>query len=427
MALHNSHRTHFGIHWEVSPGLVLANAAAWAAAEGTTAYRYFAETAEPDYIRGAAAVANADMQTRVGEAQPPHLGLETADGGSIVMRLWGSAYTFATGVAKVESAMGRLLGHCLGGTSLGGDATIDSVTSQLILVLDAGEGANMLVGQVIWIEDQDDLGRLHPAVLTVVATDTITLDRAMPFTVAISDKIYGSQTAFYSQAPLTNPDDSDYETVSLIYCKGPNTWVAGGGHLSLASIAFERGQQPKLNLEVLAAKGYPPGTTGAITSTPSWAGTIQGFNDVRAIGRDTKCRLATDGATTTSEVSLFSFALAVGCPVLAQDGVTEATSGMPGRIGYRTEPAATTATIIVALADAEQTRWTAGTRLSCTYYQVASVGNCWAVHLANGFLMDSPKPVFSGGVNQYELVIQFSDPDTGTTELSFSKIKIALG
>jgi hypothetical protein len=426
MAIYNAHRTHFALHWEGTPGEILANAAAYASDEGTDTFRFFAETAEPDYIRGAAAVANADMQPRVGEVQPPHLGLETADGGTITMRLWGSGYTFSTGDAKIETPIGRLLGHCLGGTSLGGDGTITAVTSQTVLVLDADDGANMLVGQIIWIEDAGDLGRLHPAVITVVATDTITIDRVMPFTVAISDKVYGSQTAYYDQAALTNPDDAGYETVSLIYCKGPSAWLAVGGHLALESIAVERGQQPKLNIPVLAAKGLPPGVTGAIT-VPVWAGTIQGFNDVRAIGRDTKCRLATEGATTTSEISLFSMAISVGCPVLAQDGVTEATSGMPGRIGYRTEPAATTMTIVVALADAEQTRWTQGTRLTCTYYQVASVGNCWAIHGASGFLMDSPKPVFGGGVNQYELVIQFSDAETGTTELSYSKIKIALG
>jgi hypothetical protein len=425
MALHNSHRTHFAIHWETSPGEILANAAAYASDEGTDTHRYFAETAEPDYILGAAAVANADMQTRVGEVQPPHHGLETADGGSIVMRLWGSQTTFSTGDPKVQSAIGRLLGHCLGGTSLGGDGTIGTVTSQMIFILGVGEGANYAVGQIVFIEDADDAGRLHPAVLITVSSDTITTDRVMPFTVAIGDKVYGSETAYYDQAALTNPDDAGYETVSLIYCKGPSAWLAVGGHLALESIAVERGQQPKLNLPVLAAKGLPPGVTGGIT-VPVWAGTIQGANDVRAIGRDTKCRLATDGATTTSEISLFSMAIAIGCPVLAQDGVTEATSGMPGRIGYRTEPAATTMTIVVGLADAEQTRWTAGTRLTCTYYQVASVGNAWAIHGRNGFLMSPPKPVLDG-VNKYELVIQFSDADTGTTEISYSKLLIGLG
>lgn len=427
MTISNSHRTNVGIYWEASIGAVPASAAAWAAAEGTDAYRFYVETGDPDYILGAAAVPNADMQPRVGEALPPHKGLETADGGSLLMRLWGSLTTFATGVAKTQTAIGRLLGHCLGGTSLGGDATVDSVTSQLILVLGVGEGANMLVGQIVWGEDVSLAdGRLHPAIITAVASDTITLDRVMPFTWAAGDKVHGSETAYYDQDALTNPVNANAETVSVIYCKGPSAWVAGGGHLALDTIACERGQQPKMTLPVLAAKGYPPGVTGAVTP-PTWTGTIQGANDVRAIGRDTKCRLATDGATTTSEVSLYSMAITVGCPVLAQDGVTEFNSGSPGRVGYRTEPAPTTMTIVVELDDAQQTRWTAGTRLTCTYYQVATVGNCWAVHGANGFLMSPPKPVFGGGVNQYELVIQFSDPDTGTTELSYSKIKIGLG
>ncbi len=431
MGLTNAHRTHVGINWEATPGTVPANAAAWAAAEGTTCFRFFCETAECDYIRGAAAVANADMQTRVGEAQPPHFGLPTADGGSIVTRLWGSQTTFATGDAKVESAMGRLLGHCLGGTSLGGDGTVVTVTSQLILILDAGEGANFTVGQFVWGEDADDANRLHPALVTVVSTDTVTLDRVMPFTWAIGDKMHGGQTAYYDQDALTNIDNAAAETVSLIYCKGSGasakSWVAGGGHLALDSIAVEKGQQPKLNLSVLAAQGYPPGTTGAISGIPTWAGTIQGFNDTRAIGRDTKARFGTDGATTLSQVTFYSAAITIGCPVLAVDTVTEELTGMPGRHFYRTEPAATSITIVVGLEDGEQTKWAAKTRVTLTYYQVASVGNCWAVHIRNGFLMDSPKPVFGGGVNQYELVIQASDDSTATTELSASKILIGLG
>lgn len=428
MTISNSHRTHVAIYWESAIGGVPASAAAAAAAEGTDLHRYFVETGEPDYILGAAAVPNADMMPRVGEALPPHKGLETADGGSILMRLWGSQTTFSTGDPKTQSAIGRLIGHCLGGTSLGGDATVDSVTSQFILVLGANEGDNFLVGQMVFGEDTsaaDGLG--YPAIITAITDDTITLDRVMPFTWVATDKVRGAETGFYDQDALTNPANANAETVSLIHCKGPSVWMAGGGHLALETITCERGQQPKLTMPVLAAKGYPPGTTGALASVPTWVGTIQGANDVRPIGRLTKCRLATDGATTTSEVSLYSMAITVGCPVLAQDGVTEATAGAPGRIGYRTEPAATTMTIVVELADGEQTKWTAGTRLTCTYYQVATVGNCWAVHGANGFLMNPPKPVFGGGVNQYELVIQFSDTDTGTTELSYSKLKIGLG
>jgi hypothetical protein len=406
-------------------GAVPADAAAWAAAEGTTAARMYVETADPAFIMGAAAVPNADMQTRVGEAQAPHLGLETADGGSIVSRLWSTGETFSTGVSVAETWLGQLLEHALGGSSLGSHATITTVTSQLILEVD--DAGDLAVGQVIGLQDFTTPGafasRVFPAVITAIDGVEITIDRAMPFTVAVGDHVIGAETAYYDQAALTNPDDAGSSTLSILIQKGTDVWVAGGAHLALDSIAMERGMQPKLNWSVLAAKGYPPGVTGAVTA-PTWAGTIEGSVDVRAIGRDTHCRLATFGATTTSEIEIFSAAMATGCPVLAQDGVTELNAGSPGRIGYRTEPADTTVTIVVAMADAEQTRWTAGTLCTLTYSQTAAIGFGWCVHLRKCFLMAPPKPM-AADANKYELTFKASDDIAGATELACSKILIA--
>ncbi len=425
-ALQNSHQTNVAFNFEGSTiGAVPVDAAAWVTALATTAFRMYVETCDPAFILGAAAVPNADMQTRVGEAQPPHLGLETADGGSIVSRLWSTGETFSTGVQVTENALGRLLGHALGGSSRGSHATITTVTSQLILEVD--DIGDLAVGQMIGGQDFTTpaafANRGFPAVITAIDGMEITLDRVMPFTWAVGDHVIGADTSFYDQAALTNPDDANSSTLSILIQKGTNVWVAGGAHLALESISMERGMQPKLNWPVLAAKGYPPGVTGAVTA-PAWTGTIEGGADVRAIGRDTHCRLATFGATTTSEIEIFSAALSVGCPVLAQDGVTELNAGSPGRIGYRTEPADTTVTIVVALTDGEQTKWTAGTLCTLTYSQTAAIGVCWAVHLQKCFLMGPPKPMVADA-NKYELVFKATDVTTGATELANSKILIA--
>jgi hypothetical protein len=420
--LQNSHRHQFALRWESPPGEILANAAAYASDEGTDTHRYFVEPFDTSFVLGPAAVPNADQQPRVGHALPPHKGLDTADGGSITMRLWGSGATFSTGVTKTQSANGRLLAHCLGGSSLGSDATITTVSSQTVFeVDDIGDTA---VGQIIWFEDADDAGRLFPARVTVVADPAITIDRVMPFTVAIGDKIYGSETIYYDQAALTNPSDANYTTVTIISCKGDRAWLAAGGHLALESIAVERGQQPKLSIPVLAAKGYPPGSTGGIT-VPTFTGTIQGLTDVRPIGRDTKCRLTTFGATTESQTSLFSAAIQVGCPVLAQDGVTESVAGMPGRIGYRTEPAETLITLVVPFSTDYNTWWLAGTLLTCTYWQTDSVGKSWAVDIKKCFLNAPPK-VMHADANKHEIVLRATDITTGSTELANSKIALSL-
>lgn len=421
---HNSHRTHVAFFEESTAGTVPANAAAWASAEGTTAFRMFVEQADPAFIRGEMAVPNADMQTRVGEAQPPHHGLPTADGGSIVMRLTGSGESFVTGDTVTESALGRLLKHALGGQSLGNHATVTVVTSQLIIEVD--DAADMAVGQVLGVRKAATPTRVFPTVISALDGVEITLAWQVGLTIEVGDEIIGAETYYYDQAALTNPEDANASTLSILIQKGPVCWVAGGAHLSLDSIAFEMGQQPKLTFGVLAAQGYPPGATGSISGVPSWTGTIQGQADVRAIGRDTHFRMQSTATETFSESSLFSFALQVGCPVLAQDGVTEAQTGMPGRIGYRTEPAETLATVVFERLDAQQTAWeTPSARFNVAYWQTAPIGRCWCVIMRDSFYNAPPTPQ-TADVNKNEVVVRASDTTSGATELANSKILIAL-
>jgi len=226
---------------------------------------------------------------------------------------------------------------------------------------------------------------------------------------------------------LTNPANPLYSTFSILIAKADDVWVAGGSHLALESIAVERGQQPKLSWPILAAKGYPPETDGAVT-LPAFADPIEGTTDVRAIGHGTNARLATYGATTTSIVCpLFSAAITTGIPVIAQDSVTECESGAPGRYGYRTEPGDTMLTLVVELDVAYQNRWTAGDYVTVSYYQVAPIGYGWCVHGRKGFLMDAPRAVLDQGTNRYEIVIQLTDDVDAAVdgELAASKIHIA--
>jgi hypothetical protein len=422
-ALHNQHRTTVAFHEETTAGTTPADAAAWAtSAAGTDGFRLYVEELDPTFIRGFSAVPNADMQERVFEKQKPHKGLPTADGGSMVCRLWGSGHTYAAGTQVPATSMGRLLTHALGGGARGNDTAVaaDGVTSQT--VLDMVVATNLAIGQIIAIEDADDLGRLWPAQIVDKDGVEITLDRQMPFTVAVADKIYGTEMAWPDQAALTNPEDANFSTFSLLVQKGPVCWMAGGAHLGLTEVRVERGMQPKLAFEIHAARGYPPGA-GA-PSVPTFTDTVEGSADVQAIGRDTHCFLQAYGTATHAEVTLFSAAITPGVPILPQDTVTEELDGMPGRAGYRTEPADTVIEIVVALADAEQTRWTAGTLLTVSYFQVGPVGHCWCVHAPKVFLMEPPELVLECS-NRYRLRLQATDDTSSTTEAGKAKVIFA--
>jgi hypothetical protein len=427
MASKNSFQTQVAFYFENTIGAVPVDAAAWVTAEGLgDAFRMFVQELSPEFIRGEMAVVNEDMMTRVGEKLQPHHGLPTADGGSMISRMWSTGESFVTGATVVATPLGRLLGHAIGGSSLGNHATVTVINSPTSF--DVDDADDLAVGQIIGLrETADPNGYAYPAQIVDLVGVTVTIDRVMPFTLAIGDLLHGAETAYFDQDALTNPANPMYSTLSLLIAKGPDVWVAGGAHLALESLAVERGQQPKFTWPILAAAGYPPGTAGAVT-LPAFTGTIEGLTDVRAIGRLTNARLATYGDTTTSILCpLFSAAITPGVPVLAQDSVTECASGSPGRYGYRTEPGDTMLTLVVQLDADKQTLWTAGTYLTVSYYQVGPIGECWCVHGRKAFLMDAPRPVLDQGTNRYEIVVQLTDDVDAAAdgELAASKIQIA--
>lgn len=397
-------------------GATPTNAAAWAS-EGV---RMYVEAAGVEYIRGDAAVENVDLEPRVFRKRRPHKGLPTADGGSITSRLWSSGNTtHSPGEQVPQTWLALLLGHALGGYSRGGDTTVSTVTNQY--TVDVADATYCEAGQIVALEDGN--GKLWPAQILSVDGSTLTLDREQPWTIVQGTKVHGSETVYPEQAALTNPQDANYSTLSILYQYGPHLWMVGGAHLALESITLDRAGQPKLAWSVLGGCGYTP-NNGAPTP-PTWTNTIHSTADVQAIGRGTKLFLQDFGTKTAAHTSLISIAFTVGVPVLPQDSVTEDDDGMPGRIGYRTEPAATTLQHVVALDAASETRWTAGSYHVATYYQRAGKGFGWCIHLPRAFMSESPTPA-PDGTNRWSNTLQATEPDSGATEAALAKFVIAL-
>ena len=402
-------------------GSLPADAAAWVVAEGnTTAKRIMVEELDPAFLGGAAAVPNADMQTRVGEAQLPHQGVPDAKGGAMKVRLYGTGNTYAAGELASGTMLGKLLGNALGGYARGGYTDVTTVNTQVSL--DLTDASLYAVGQVVWIESQSDLGYLWPTQITAIVSNTITLDMAVGFTVQAGDKVYGSEIAYFLQEAINDPTDPDYASPNFLVQKGPNCWAGSVGHLGLTALTMERGQQPKFDFALMAARGYPPGDGGP--AEPNWTGAVEGYPDVAAVGRGTHLQLQQYGTTTFSETCLFSASLDPGVPVEPVDGVTECTAGAPGWMGHVTVPTPSVLEVVVPLTETQQTQWTTGTLFKLRYFQVAAVGYGWCVHTPKAFLMDRPEVVLEGQ-NRWRLRFQFTDDLAGTTEMAKAKLLLA--
>lgn len=417
-AKHNSFRTSVAFWPETTAGTTPVDAAAWITAlgGGGTAFRMYVEEFPVEHILGEVEVENVDMQTRVHSKGKPHKGLRTADGGSMVSRMFGTGETYSTGDQVAENGLGYLLGHSLGGRSRGNHAEVTAVTSQLIFEVD--DASNLAVGQMLVVATAAGLVGHAVQILAIDGVE-ITVDRATSITIAIGSKVFGTDNAYVDQAALTNPQDAGFKTLSILRTAGPHCWMLGGAHLGLTGITLERNAPPRLNWEVLAAAGYPPGD-GA-PSLPAFVDTIEGSAQTASVGRRTRCFLQTYGVTTAANREIHGVTVTPGVPVLPQDTVTETDEGMPGRSGYRTEPADSIIEIIVPLTTTEQTQWTTGATLVFTYWQIAACGYGWGVHARKCNVMKPPVPVIEGS-NQWRMTLQPVDDETGATELAASKI-----
>lgn len=421
MAHTNSHRTNFAVHFASTFGTTPANAAAWAAAEGTSVHRYAVLEAGLDSTLGAALVPNADLQPEVYAVGDHHEGLPGSTSG-VKMRVVGTGGSYTDDTQVAQTAQGRLLKHALGGGARGHHTSVASVTSQTVLVLDSGD--NIEPGYIIGIEDAGDPGRVFFVQVLEVDGTEITLNNAVPFTVASGDKVIGTEMAWPLADALTDPANAGYTTTNVLVQRGTHTWMRGGCHFELQQLELPRGQQPVWTLGCVSANDKPTGA-GA-PSAPSWSGTITGTADVQAVGRDTKLFVQEADTTTWRSTCIMSAGLTVGVPVKALESVTEAHDGAPGICGFYTEPADTILEIQVPIDAATidwQAYWLDQTELVVTYMQVAPVGSGYFVHMHRCKVMGPPVPVI-GPINMWTIKLQGSHDTTTTEEALAAKIVI---
>ena len=97
---------------------------------------------------------------------------------------------------------------------------------------------------------------------------------------------------------------------------------------------------------------------------------------------------------------------------------------MPGRVGYAIEPADTILEVVVLIDAAHQTKWSAGTVMTATYFQAGPVGRSYAIQMRECTLMGLFVPVFEQ-VNKYKLTLQARHDTNTTNEVLSAKLVIA--
>lgn len=344
------------------------------------------------------------------------------------LKLHGSGVVTAGGSQVVKTPLMRIAEHCWGGihrsnstTCTGGTAEVPELTAV----------TNIVAGCIIGFEDITSPGINAGKVFLrrVVSIDelAVTLDRALPFTPAATDKVHGVATIYFDEEVLVDSSDP-VGTFSWFVQKARTgasdlCWELMGCAATLAFTGLTRNGIPGLDLAIMAANFRHGGV-----SAPTWSGTAAG-NAQLAIGRDTQFSLTEYGVTTNTLMQCAAVAIEPGIPRVALDTVTEVDDNMEGRWAYSVEPAPTTATITIgAHSGAYETKLQADTQYALSYSQVAGAGKVWGIFIPHAQIAESPGDTPINAVHGAQVKFQARVPDdAGTTTIATSKILLAIG
>jgi len=344
------------------------------------------------------------------------------------LKLHGSGVTTAAASQIVKTPLMRIAEHCWGGihrssstTLTGGSATVPELTAI----------TNIVAGAIIGFEDITSPGVNAGKVFLrrVLSIDelAVTLDRALPFTPAATDKVHAVATIYFDESVLIDSRDP-CSTFSWFIQKARTNaadlcWELMGCAATLAFTGLTRNGLPGLDLSVMAANFRH----GNLTA-PTWSGSAAG-NAQLAIGRDTQFSLTEYGTTTNTLLQCAAVTIEPGIPRVPLDTVTEVDDNMEGRWAYGVEPAPTSATITIgANPGAYETELQADTQYALSYSQVAAAGKVWGIFLPHCQIAESPSDSPINAVHGAQVKFQARVPDdAGATTLATSKILLAIG
>lgn len=408
-------------------GLGPANGAAWVTACGalTTGarIRHIAEGLDVSGIE-MAAVPDERSQTTVFGKEYDVKGLRNV---TFPMTLYvtGSGATTAATTQIAQTALGGLLGHCLGGAHRS-NSTLLTGGGHTTTVVNVTANTNIAAGCLVMVEDATD-GTIAVRRVLSIASLAITLDEALPFTPVDGDTMRGMITAYIDESVLADSSVGP-TTLSWLIQKGLATtenFELNGCKTELKSLSLPRGGLPVLAFETMAASFDPPGTA----PSPTWAATTIHGNAPVSIGPDSIWTYQTQGTTTINAIHVNEANIEFGVPVIKVETTTEVDADMEGVQSYTTGPADTVATLnVVPFASTPWTQFASDTYKRLRFYKRAGNGQIFAVCIPKCQIRP-PKRGTAGAVssNALTLVAHPADDAGNLTALSTSKILVGIG
>lgn len=316
----------------------------------------------------------------------PIPGLNSVEGGTLSIGLHGSEAETADASQVSLTTLMEMLQHSLGGIHRSNTTTLSAVSAPNY-TLDSD--TNYAAGQIIALEDADNLGTLYAARVESLASSVFTIDELPDFTLAVSDACHGAATIF-PQASNLIKGGTDHSTYSLLWLKGNKVIEATGARLQLDSIQFPRNEQPKINFSVKAARGFPWSSSNSI-AFPTFTSTIAG-QPGKPIGRKTVMRISEYGTNSYVCIPVESVEFEPGIETTFLPTVTQCDGATEGIAGFSFTPGDAILRVNLYMDGDHQDWFTDSQELEVTYEYQGAPGESWCIKLPKCRLNSSPEP-----------------------------------
>lgn len=361
-------------------------------------------------------------------------------GASIVLKLHGTGVVTADTDTVVQTALGDMIEHCMGGLHLGVSTTFTGGTATIPIVDDVTGilPGSMIAAQDITSPTAANLGKVWARrVLAVnVGTKAVTLSEALPFTPAATDPCHAAITGYLVASVLVDAVASagGPHTLCWYFAEGDTSaptdllWRVDGSVASMKLEGLGRGELPTMALEILGAN-FAHGGADGLTNVA--LGTPQGHAQL-SMGLDVTLSIGVYGNTAINSVDANAVSFEPGYTRGPVNTTTERIHRFEGLATFTVIPGQTRMQCtLVGYSDDWYATLAAGGEYRITLTQPgmgSGAGAGWCLHMPRAQLVTTPPRADVDNVHGVELEFEAMEPAdcTGGSNVDLEQSRFTL-
>lgn len=339
---------------------------------------------------------------------------------AVGLKLHGTGATVADTDTAVETYLGTILEHCMGGLLLGESTTCAEGSTAAVPVLT--DATWVVPGQTIAFQDitsptAKNEGKLFHRQVKSIAGSAVTLSEALPFTPVATDPAHATELNYIDENFLEDAVAAGGTMMWYVQRAKAGTdhiWQVEGSVATFSLTNLSRGQLPGIDLKIMGANFKHGGEDSLVfVDMDAPEGQAQ-----LSMGIDVLCSIAPYANTAASEVHVNQAAFDVGFTRERVESTTENIDRFEGTATYSVKPGNTRFSVtLMPYANSWYSALKDKSEYRITFTQPgdgSGPGKSWALMIPRAQLVETPGRADVNEVHGVTLVFEAMEPDNIT-------------